>query len=71
MPRWRAPPPTSGGLAILQTLGILANFQMDQTPPMGLDGPLIVEQLDSTTIVGGGQSMHVDDFGNLIIRASA
>lgn len=32
-----APPPTSGGLAVLQTLGILANFQMDKAAPMGLD----------------------------------
>jgi len=45
--------------------------RLDLAPGFRRDGPLIVEQLDSTTIVGGGQSMHVDDFGNLIIRASA
>jgi N-methylhydantoinase A len=32
-----------------------------------LDGPLIVEQLDSTTVVGPGHVLHVDNIGNLLI----
>jgi N-methylhydantoinase A len=32
-----------------------------------LNGPVIVEQLDSTTVVGPGRQLHVDAVGNLII----
>ncbi|MPZ59580.1 MAG: hydantoinase/oxoprolinase family protein [Rhizobiales bacterium] len=32
-----------------------------------LAGPLIVEQLDSTTVVGPGRQLHVDAVGNLVI----
>jgi N-methylhydantoinase A len=36
-----------------------------------LNGPLIVEQLDSTTVVSPGRELHVDAVGNLIIAISA
>jgi N-methylhydantoinase A len=32
-----------------------------------LRGPVIVEQLDSTTVVRPGQRARVDRFGNLIV----
>jgi len=32
-----------------------------------LTGPVIVEQLDSTTVVNHGQRARVDGFGNLIV----
>ena len=31
------------------------------------DGPAIVAQFDSTTVVEPGQSARLDDFGNLVI----
>jgi len=32
-----------------------------------IKGPTIVEQYDSTTVVLTGQTLTVDDFGNLVI----
>jgi N-methylhydantoinase A len=32
-----------------------------------VDGPAILEQMDSTTVVLPGQSADVDEFGNLIV----
>jgi len=32
-----------------------------------IEGPAIVEQLDSTTVIFPGQRAEVDDFGNIII----
>ena len=34
-----------------------------------LEGPAIVEELDSTTVVHPGYSVSVDDYGNLLLRA--
>lgn len=33
-----------------------------------LDGPAIVEQLDSTTVVAPGWTGQVDDFGNIVVE---
>jgi N-methylhydantoinase A len=38
---------------------------------MRLAGPAIVEEYGSTTIVQPGQSVHVDQFGNLLLRPGA
>ncbi len=35
-----------------------------------IQGPAIVEQLDSTTVLGSGQQAVVDGYGNLIIEWS-
>jgi N-methylhydantoinase A len=32
-----------------------------------IDGPAIIEEMSSTTLVAPGQSVHVDTFGNLVI----
>jgi N-methylhydantoinase A/oxoprolinase/acetone carboxylase beta subunit len=37
----------------------------DLHPGMALQGPAIVEQLDSTTVIGPGWSGTVDELGNL------
>jgi N-methylhydantoinase A/oxoprolinase/acetone carboxylase beta subunit len=34
-----------------------------------LDGPAIVEQMDSTTVIGRGQRASVDEDGSLWLRA--
>jgi len=39
-------------------------------PGTKIDGPLIVEQLDTTTVVEPGRSMQVDDIGNLVIATT-
>jgi N-methylhydantoinase A len=45
-------------------------YQRSQlTVGIRVSGPAIVEQLDSTTVIPRGYRAHVDDFGNLIIRA--
>src|SRR5262249_48294835 len=33
-------------------------------------GPLIIEQMDTTTVVFPGQNVECDTFGNLILRSS-
>jgi N-methylhydantoinase A len=38
------------------------------TPGTRLTGPLIVEQLDSTTVIEPGRVVEVDDIGNLVIE---
>jgi N-methylhydantoinase A len=38
------------------------------TPGDSIEGPSIVEQLDSTTVVWPGQTAHVDAFGNLVLE---
>jgi hypothetical protein len=35
---------------------------------MRLGGPVIVEQLDSTTVVGPGWTLQVDELGNLLVE---
>jgi len=40
------------------------------TPGSTLEGPVIVEQLDSTTVVLPGQRATADRAGNLVIRRS-
>ena len=43
-------------------------YDRDALPPgVALDGPLIVEERFSNTVVGPGQRLKVDDFGNLVI----
>ena len=37
-------------------------------PDMTIDGPAIVEQIDSTTLLLDGDCGRVDEFRNLIIR---
>jgi N-methylhydantoinase A len=34
-------------------------------------GPAIVEQIDTTVVIHPGQEVHVDKFGNLLIRTGA
>ena len=34
----------------------------------GIDGPAIIEEMSSTTVIAARQSARVDDFGNLIVR---
>ncbi|MDA4132098.1 MAG: hydantoinase/oxoprolinase family protein, partial [Thaumarchaeota archaeon] len=34
-----------------------------------LQGPAIIEEMDSTIVVNPGQSAHVDDYGNVVIEA--
>ena len=36
-----------------------------------LEGPSIVNQYDSTTVIPPGISAHVDRFGNIVIAAGA
>ena len=33
-----------------------------------IEGPAVIEQFDSTTIVGPGQTALVDEVGHLVIR---
>jgi N-methylhydantoinase A len=33
-----------------------------------LQGPAIVEQMDSTTLILPGQSAHIDTYGNIVIE---
>jgi N-methylhydantoinase A len=40
-------------------------------PGCALDGPMIVEQIDTTVVVLPGQKISVDDFGNLLILTGA
>ena len=40
------------------------------TPGTRLTGPLIVEQLDATTVVEPGRVVEVDDIGNLVIETA-
>jgi len=37
-------------------------------PGFRVDGPLIIEQLDSTTVVDVGHTLEVDEIGNLVIE---
>ncbi len=32
------------------------------------DGPVVFEEMSSTTVIGPGQSARVDDFGNIVVR---
>jgi N-methylhydantoinase A len=41
------------------------------TPGTKFAGPAIVEQIDTTVIIHPGQEVHVDKFGNLLIRTGA
>jgi N-methylhydantoinase A len=36
----------------------------------GLEGPAIIEQMDSTTVVPPGSQVHPDRFGNLLIEVA-
>ena len=36
-------------------------------PGSAVDGPAIVEQIDTTTVIHPGQRVSVDEFGNLLI----
>ena len=35
---------------------------------VGIDGPAVIEEMSSTTVIAARQSARVDDFGNLIVR---
>ena len=44
-------------------------YQRETLPPrLRLEGPLVIEEFGSTTVVFPGQSMEVDPHGILIIR---
>ena len=34
---------------------------------LSLEGPAVIEEMDSTTIIRPGQTAEVDDFGNIVI----
>jgi N-methylhydantoinase A len=40
-------------------------------PGSALDGPAIIEEDYSNTVVGPNQTLRIDDFGNLIITIGA
>ena len=47
-------------------------FERDALPPGGhLDGPAIIEEDYSNTVVAPKQTVHIDDFGNLFITTGA
>ena len=39
-------------------------------PGAAIEGPAIVEQLDTTTFLGLGDRARVDDFGNLVMEVA-
>jgi len=44
-------------------------YQRDQMAPgVGIEGPAIVEQRDTTTLLAAGYALKTDGYGNLIIR---
>ncbi len=55
--------------------GAFADAQVYDRARLGahdrIDGPAIIEQYDSTTVVVAGQTLTVDDFGNLVMTQKA
>jgi N-methylhydantoinase A len=45
-------------------------YDRDRLPVRGLEGPAIIEQMDSTTVVPPGAHVHPDRFGNLLIEVA-
>ena len=44
-------------------------YDRDRVPTgVRFTGPALLEEMSSTTVVGAGQDVVVDDYGNLIIR---
>jgi N-methylhydantoinase A len=42
----------------------------DLVPGTEIDGPLVVEQDDTTTVIEPNMHVHVDEYGNLVVRLS-
>ena len=45
-------------------------YDRARLPVRGLEGPAIIEQMDSTTVVPPGAHVHPDRFGNLLIEVA-
>jgi N-methylhydantoinase A len=45
-------------------------YDRDRLPVRGLEGPVIIEQMDSTTVVPPRGRVHPDRFGNLLIEVA-
>ena len=67
-PRLEAPPPTGSG----RPRGVRAGFQVyrreDLPAGFAAEGPAIVEEYGSTTVIEKGFSIEVDDLANLVLR---
>jgi N-methylhydantoinase A len=65
------PPPTGSRHARLdgQTMEIVPTWRRERLlAGHEIDGPAIVDQLDSTTVILSGQRATVDPFGTLVIE---
>jgi len=56
------------GLRQQRTVPVLARDELQARNV--IDGPAIIEEMDSTTLVLPEQRAHVDQFGNLWLRAA-
>jgi N-methylhydantoinase A/oxoprolinase/acetone carboxylase beta subunit len=60
--------------AVFDVDGVPTKFELpvwqrtDLSQGSNYDGPLVIEQADTTTLIVPGQYVFIDDFGNLIVR---
>ncbi len=63
------PPPTSGGIATLQILGILENFDMGQIEPMSLVAVHFIAEAEKLAYADRGKFLGDPDFVNVPVDA--
>jgi N-methylhydantoinase A len=67
-PRLEAPPSTGSGRPIGVRAGFSVYRRQDLTAGFAGEGPTIVEEYGSTTVVEAGFTVEVDHLGNLLLR---
>src|SRR5215472_4238350 len=68
-PRLEPPPPTGRGRPVGRR-GVFADYPRDDLPAgFCADGPVIIEEYGSTTVVEAGFNVEVDRLSNLVLRS--
>ena len=68
-PRLEAPPPTGSGRPVGRRGGFAVYRRDDLPTGFRADGPAIVEEYGSTTVVEAGFNVEVDGLSNLVLRS--
>ena len=63
------PPPTSGGIATLQVLGILSHFDMDKIEPMSLTAVHFIAEAEKLAYADRGKFLGDPDFVHVPVEA--
>ncbi|MGB8274982.1 MAG: gamma-glutamyltransferase, partial [Alphaproteobacteria bacterium] len=63
------PPPSSGGVAVLQSLGILENFDLPALPPESLDAVHLIAEASRLAFADRNRYLADPDFGTVPVEA--